>query len=339
MFTSLAALFLAVPLPPGAAAIPLPKDPKAIVVEFSFKGGFTPPRKNNLPNLTVTAGGTVTASDPFTNASATFQLPQEELQGLMHLIVAQKKFLDISEEKIAKAIQEEQKQKGVIGPMIADAATTVIKIKTADKEHEVKAYALSMQANQYKKIEAIQNLVAIEKALNNLLSTAWAGGPKAVESMLTVANAEIKKTFPELKPLAADDLRFARPNGQGGVMVTFHRSTDPAKDSLDVGVTKIDDTFKITSLARSLTAEQYAKFAKDEKAFAKVLDAVNAEVKKKFPELANLTAADLQSMQWRDGQVHAFLRKTGAVQTSFVTVNVSVPTGGAPMITVNGRAK
>lgn len=333
---TIAALFFAVPLPPGAAAIPLPKDPKAVVVEFSFKGGFTPPRKNNDPNLTVTAGGAVTASDPFTGATATFQLPAEELQGLMHLIVAQKKFFDISEEKIAKAIQE---QKAGIGIAIADAATTVVKIKTADKEHEVKVYALGMQANQYKKVEALLNLVAIEKTLNQLLSTAWAGGPVAVEASLKVANAELKKTFPDLKPLAADDLRFARMNPQGNVTLNFHRSSDPAKNSLDVALQKADDSYKITSLARSLTPEEYAAHTKDNKAFAKLLDAVNAEVKKKFPAFANLTPADLQSLQWRDGQVHAFLRKTGDVQTSFVTVNVSVPANGAAMITVNGRVK
>lgn len=337
MLATLAALFVAVPLPPGAAAIPLPKDPKAVVIEFSFRRGSTPPRKSNLPNLTVTVGGVVTANDPLTDTTASFQLPQKELQGLMHLIVVQKRFLDISEETIAKDMLDEQKRRGlIIGPM-ADPVTTVIKVRTADKEHEVKVSALDTHADIYEKIESLQNLVAIEKTLIQLLSTALAGGPTAIDASLKVANDAIKETFPALKSLVADDLRFARIQPGGVVSLNFYRWTEPEKDMLEVSLSKPADAFKINSMSRSLTPSQYADHVKDDKAFTKLLDAVNAEVKKKVPELANLTAADLRSMRWRDGQVEAFLGKRGAVFRSFVEVNVLVPASGAPMITVNGR--
>lgn len=326
MLLTFAALFLAAPLPPGVAPPQtlLPKDPKALVVEFSFKGGFTPPRKNAAPNLTVATDGTVTANDPFADVTATFTMSAEDLQRLMYDIINEHKFFDFDNAKAMQAIQGNKLGGGLV---VSDAATSQFTVRTAAKEHTVTYYALSMAANQHKTVVPIQQLYAVERRLNQVLNTAWVGGPKALESVLEIANAEVKATFPDAKPFAASDLRFARANGpKGQVTANFFRLGATPSDFIEVSVNKGEGNApKVSALARGMTAESYNAFAKDDKAFAKILDAVNAEVKKKFPGFPALTAADLQSLQMRDRQINAFLRRTGATPTSFVTASVTVP--------------
>ena len=62
----------------------LPDDPKAQVIVFNFKGGFTPPRKNNDPTLQILADGTMILGAPFgTLKRLEHKITQGQLQKLL----------------------------------------------------------------------------------------------------------------------------------------------------------------------------------------------------------------------------------------------------------------
>lgn len=204
---------IAVPTPENGGPIELPKDPSEVVIEFAYKGGFTPPRKNALPNMTIRADGGITVSDPFSDAQAKDRLSQDELQELLAFIVNEQEFFEFDIKEVDKAVEAEKQRTGQFFA-IADAPTTHIRVKTAERELEASYYALGFIVNQFKEIKALNQLHAVEERLNQLHSRTWAGGAEGVERFLELANAELKRQHPDVKPLTADELQYAgRRNG------------------------------------------------------------------------------------------------------------------------------
>ena len=244
MFTALVPTLLlvvpAAPVPTGPA-IPLPKDPNVVVIEFDHSGGFTLPPMNNKPALTITAGGTATVNNRFTGESATLKFTPAQVQELLKFIVTDNKFFEFDTAKVEKAIEEENQKNGPV-PMIADAPNTDLMIKTADKEHKVSYYALGMAASQYETVEPIRQYHAIERRMNQAQSLVWAGGPAAVEGFLKLANAELKAKHPDAAPLTMADLEYAR--RQDNTLTTTFRRTNKAKK-----------TFVYASVVQSDTGE------------------------------------------------------------------------------------
>ena len=212
MFTALVpTLLIVVPSAPvpNAPQFQLPKDPKAIVIEFDYAGGFTPPPKNNKPNLTITADGTVTANNRFSGDSATMRLSPAEVQELLAFIITENKFLEYDPAKVEQAVEDVTRKNGPV-PQVADAPSTVVKVRTADKEHKASYYALGMAANQFKEIKPLQQLHAIEYRLGRLQAITWAGGPKVVDEYLKLVNEKLKAEYPDVAPLTRDEFRYAR---------------------------------------------------------------------------------------------------------------------------------
>jgi len=180
------------------APIELPKDPTTPVITLDFRGGRLV-RKNQEPQLTIRADGTVIVGDPFGHGKRVEgKIRIAEVQALLRYAIRDQHFFDFDPEKVKAAIAEIQKKKGV-AIRVGDGSTTTIRLQTAAKEHQAGYYALSTFANQYKEVKALTQLLAVEQRLNRVRYEVTAGGSDEVAKLLKLANEHLRKEYPDAR--------------------------------------------------------------------------------------------------------------------------------------------
>ncbi|MEX1096578.1 MAG: hypothetical protein WED34_11060 [Planctomycetales bacterium] len=205
----------------------LPADPKAPVVVLDYKGGFTPPVKNDEPSLVIRADGTVVLGDKFGMfAPAQGKLAPDELQDLLRFLLVEQKLAQFDDQSVRKAIAAATKP-GQPLIAIADAATTELTIHADGKTVTISRYALDFEASQLPTVEPLQQALAAQKRLERLRSEIYAGGNEAVAKYVALANAELKRQQPDFPPLSAEDMQNARRMANGELRLTFQRVEEP----------------------------------------------------------------------------------------------------------------
>ena len=202
--------------------IELPKDPKTPVLVLDYKGGFRPGGADDgqpaVPHLTIRADGTVVIAHGLgLGKHLEYKLANDELQALLRFVVVDNQFFDHDAKKVEAALAASGK------PPVLDDATTVLRVKTAAKEHEVSQYALANTAENHKNIKALAQLRAIDVRLQRLMNQVRAGGKTALDGIVKTANEHLKKQLPDAAALTAADLQEASVHPNGDKQVNFYR--------------------------------------------------------------------------------------------------------------------
>jgi hypothetical protein len=159
------------------APIALPADPAAAVITLDWRGAalFLPPggQKNPNPPLSIRADGTIIVTDPAgVRGDLQARLSPTELQELLKFVVQEKDFFAIDGAAISSAIRAEEIRAGQ-GRRIFDAGEHLIRVKTADKEKEIRFYDLGFYAGLYPSdrfpsMKALADLHAIQLKLTRI---------------------------------------------------------------------------------------------------------------------------------------------------------------------------
>lgn len=202
----------------------LPKDPKAAVIVLEYQGGFTPPRTNNEPALTIQADGTVILGAPFGQRKRIeAKIDQNELQELLRYLLDDQQMAKFDSAKVKDAVRAEQQKKGGLAIAIADASTPYLLVNADGKEYEAKYYALGMMASQYPAVKELARFEAARKRLEQFRSKVAIGGPKVVTKYLAMANEQLKADHPQVPALNDEHLQSAGEFVNGRVYVSFNR--------------------------------------------------------------------------------------------------------------------
>ena len=206
-----------------AFAVDLPKDPKAVVLSYDEVGGYGPARTRKAPWVTVLADGTVRVP-PFRAGAKDLEmkLGAAALQELMRFVVEKHRFFAFDEKKARAAM-------GQGNAMIMDASSTVISVQVQGKRKQARFYALTWAARQHRNVRALQDLSAIQHRLVNLMAVVRAGGKEAAAKCLALANAELGKRHPKVKPLLAGDLVSTSRYADASMVLRFHRYEGPGR--------------------------------------------------------------------------------------------------------------
>jgi len=204
-------------------AVDLPQDPKAVVLSYDEVGGYGPVRTRKEPYVTVFADGTVKVP-PFRAGAKDIEvkLGQAELQELMRFVVEKHRFFEFDEKKAKAAM-------GQGGAIIMDASAAVISVKVKNKSKQARFYALTWAARQHRKVRALQDLSAIQHRLVNLMAVVRAGGKAKAAACLALANAELRKNHPQVRPLTVGDLVTTGRYPDASVVLRFHRYEGPGR--------------------------------------------------------------------------------------------------------------
>lgn len=203
--------------------IELPRDAATPVITFDYLGGGLK-RASDEPQMVIQADGTVIVGNPFAiGKRVEGKIPLVEVQALLRFIVREQHFFDFDIEKVKLEIAEEQKKMKGIGIAVGGGSTTVIRVKTAAKEHEARYYALGTYANQYKGVKALAQLSEVEKRLTQVMNVTTAGGAEEMTKLLNQVNEQLKKEYRDAQPLTMNDLQSARWQG-ADLVVRFFRA-------------------------------------------------------------------------------------------------------------------
>lgn len=146
------------PVPADRPGPTLPDNPSANILTFDWRGGYTPPRVNVAPYLTIRADGLATLVDPFgKRPTVQARYDQRQLRELLDFIVREHRFFDLDSDRLAADIRK--------GPRILDAGTSVLRVSTANRTHEVRCHAAVPYAEALPQMTDLQHFAAIERRL------------------------------------------------------------------------------------------------------------------------------------------------------------------------------
>ena len=209
----------------------LPKNPKAAVIVLDYKGGLRR-RTSDKPAMTIQADGTVLLPAQFAGQkSFRGKISSTQLHNLLDFIISKNQFLKYDKKTV------DAKLKKVLGRrrlIISDAATVVIRVDIPGMKNEATRYALGMGKDR--QVKELRQLVAIHHRLQQVSTFVRLGGKKAVAKWLTLVNAELKKKFPQAKPLTISDLQSGGVRGDGSIYVSFYRRKTDANGKPVPGV-------------------------------------------------------------------------------------------------------
>ncbi len=199
-------------------AVQLPRDPKTPIIILDFQSG--PKRDDPEPVLVIHADGRVVVSTAYGRSKRVeTTIPVAEVQALLRYIVQEQAFFDFDEATTA-AVKEAMRAKAL---GIVHSATTVLRVKTATREHAVSFYALAASAKKYPDIKSLSRLAAVVRRLSRVRCESLAGGSDAVAKMLALVNEHLKQQYPDARPLTPADLHSTHWMGET-MIVQFHRN-------------------------------------------------------------------------------------------------------------------
>jgi hypothetical protein len=151
-------------------------NPDPILIQWDSEGGLEKPRSATA-DLTVFANGRVQVGPRFANGTvAEHQLSDADLAALRQFVFEEQDIWSINSDALERDVKVvanadanlESRSVPVqpVGPeAVADAATTVIRVRDGERTHQVSHYNLFGAARRYPQIHALQRLRAIEMRL------------------------------------------------------------------------------------------------------------------------------------------------------------------------------
>jgi hypothetical protein len=155
------------------------------------------------------------------------KLPVEQLEGLLQFALHDQEFFDFERDAVMKKYHlDGMAHDGT------DATTTTYRIRTADREHEVKWSRLSKTLWDFPEEKRLQQLYAVEGRLSQLYYILLAGGRERVEAVVPKMNELLRpyyRRFAAAPVLTAADLVAVAPDANGSsTQYTFARAKSKA---------------------------------------------------------------------------------------------------------------
>ncbi len=204
----------------------LPENGNEVIFAYDLQNGFTPPRQNNAPVLLIRANGTVEMPSLYGEGrDIKGKLSAKELQAFLKFVIDENKFLDFDASRVQGQIEEIREKRQV--PQIADAPDTIIDLKIPGHTQSVRQPAVGMPS-EFKEVKSLQQLLAIRKGVNQLMSETRVGGKKGIKSLLGPINKKLKEEYPDVAPLKVSDFSGSYLKQDGSISATISR---PGKGS------------------------------------------------------------------------------------------------------------
>ena len=150
-----------------------------IVIQWDSAGGLEKPISGTA-DLTVFADGRVEVGPRFANGTVTkHKLSEADLTALCRFVFEQQDIWSIDSDELERDVKAVGSPDADLGshaasvvPLgteaVADAATTIIRVRDDDHHHEVRYYNLAGAARRYPQLDKLQRLRAIERRLLEL---------------------------------------------------------------------------------------------------------------------------------------------------------------------------
>jgi hypothetical protein len=189
--------------------------------------------------VTIRAGGRLTVEVPDPDPEGPGgqvlegELPAPKLLELFRFALHDQEFFDFDPVEVKAALrrakaptplQARYQRDGKLGSP-ADAPTTRLRIRTADRDHEVRWDELGNARYLFPEVKRLQQLAAVDGQLQHLLAVQRAGGPERVEEVVSQMQDLVRplyQRYPDVPRLTAGDLVSVTPLADGsGARLSF----------------------------------------------------------------------------------------------------------------------
>ena len=199
----------------------LPENGSAVIFVYDLQNGFNPPRQNKTPMLLIRANGKIEMPSLYGEGrNVRGNLSDTELQSFLKLVIEDNKFGEYDSNRVQGRIEEIRERRQV--PQIADLPDTIIELEIPGHSQRVRQPAVGM-LSEFSEVTAFQQLLAIRKAVNLLMSETRVGGKQGIMDLLTRMNTKLKEAYPEVAPLQLSDFSGSYLRQDGAISATISR--------------------------------------------------------------------------------------------------------------------
>ena len=212
--------------PASGLPIRLPVNPGTPILTLEFSEAPSHSGAQSGLDVAIDADGKVTVSVPGSRSrQITGRIPEKELRRLLRELLVEHRLMDCDSTHLEEAIRSARRarRRPEPGP---DAATTVIRLRSADSSHEVRCRALGLTASQLPELTQVRDLLACQRRLENVAAVIRAGGYDHVNAVLSDANRQLKQQAPEVAALTHRDLHLVDLRPDGTRYLQFSRVPD-----------------------------------------------------------------------------------------------------------------
>ncbi|HBV63169.1 MAG TPA: hypothetical protein DEF45_09135 [Rhodopirellula sp.] len=200
---------------------PLPENGNEVIFAYDLKNGFTPPRQNSAPALLIRANGNIEMPSLYGEGrDIKGKLDAHELQAFLTFVIDENKFLEFDASTVQGQIEEIREKRQV--PQIADAPDTIIELTLPGHSHRVRQPAVGMPS-EFMQVASLQQLLAIRKGVNRLMSETRVGGKEGIKRLLGTINQKLSGAYPDVAPLKASDFSGSYLKQDGSISASFSR--------------------------------------------------------------------------------------------------------------------
>jgi hypothetical protein len=158
------------------------------------------------------------------------KISAEALQELLRFAIDEHHFFDFDNAAASQLLRAEQDRSGLRYTTI-DASTTVIRIRTSERDHTGEFYALRNYLEAYPSVKPLQDLYSVEERLLKLSYEIEAGGEQGIAAALKVANEFLRKTYPKVPLLVSADFLCTRRYSPDRRSLVFVRKASVPKET------------------------------------------------------------------------------------------------------------
>src|SRR5262249_47535019 len=167
-------------------------------------------RKDDRPLLTIFANGVIRIVDSSSEvAPIEAKISADAFQDLLRFAIDEHHFFDFDNTAASQQLRAEEDKSG-LRHAIFDASTTVIRIRTSERDHTGEFYALRNYLEAYPSVKPLQDLYSVQERLLKLSYEIEAGGEEGIGAALKVANEFLRKTYPKVPLLVPADFLYTR---------------------------------------------------------------------------------------------------------------------------------
>jgi hypothetical protein len=150
-------------------------------------------------------------------------LSSELLQDLLRFAINGHHFFEFDEAEAQRELADEEHKAGFCS-RVFDQATTIIPIRTAERDHTAEFYALGEYAKTYRGAKLRTDLFSVEGRLRLLLNETKAGGREAVAAALNLANEYLKTAYLKIPALGQKDFLYVDQDAADRCTLVFVRA-------------------------------------------------------------------------------------------------------------------
>ncbi len=209
-----------------SSPIAVPDDPQTTILELEFQ---EPDAVGMAARVAIRGDGEISVSGGAQRGTRVIgRVTANELQELLQEIVRTRRILECDSDTIAAAVEQAGRRSGRDW-RIRNAATTVIRVRLRDGEHEVRCPAAELLCERFPGIDELERLCAVQRRLQNVKAVAQAGGTAEAERLAKIAAAEWGDESGEEREVLVRHLLHVRDSGDGLRQFQF-RVDAPADD-------------------------------------------------------------------------------------------------------------